>query len=81
MKIKYFSDTDTALVEFSGRKAAETKEINENMYIDLDASGNLVAMTIERARKQASLPSLSYEQIEAEMPNKPLQRSRVNARR
>ncbi len=47
MKIKYFSDTDTALVEFSGRKVAETKEINENIYIDLDASGNLVAMTIE----------------------------------
>jgi len=31
MKIKYFSDTDTALVEFSGRKVAETKEINENI--------------------------------------------------
>ena len=40
MKIKYFSDTDTALVEFSGRKVAETKEINENIYIDLDISGN-----------------------------------------
>ena len=26
MKIKYFSDTDTALVEFSDRKVAETKE-------------------------------------------------------
>jgi len=34
MKICYFSDTDTALVEFSGRKIAETKEINENIYID-----------------------------------------------
>ncbi len=27
MKIKYFSDTDTALVEFSDSKVAETKEI------------------------------------------------------
>jgi uncharacterized protein YuzE len=80
MKIKYFSDTDTALVEFSGRKVAETKEINENIYIDLDASGNLVAMTIEHARQQASLPSLSFEQIEKEMPNKSLQRARVNGR-
>ncbi len=80
MKIKYFSDTDTALVEFSGRKVAETKEINENIYIDLDASGNLVAMTIEHARQQASLPSLSFEQIEKEMP-KSHQRTRVNARR
>ena len=81
MKIKYFLDTDTALVEFSGRKVAETKEITENIYIDLDASGNLVAMTIEHARQQASLPYLSYEQIEKETHNKPPQRARVNARR
>lgn len=64
MKVKYFPETDTALVEFSDREVAETKEINENIYIDLDASGNLVAMTVEHARQQASLPDLSYEQIE-----------------
>ena len=64
MKIKFFSDTDTALVEFSDRDVAETKEINENIYIDLDTSGNLLAMTIEHARQQASLPYLSYEHIE-----------------
>ena len=64
MKIKYFSNTDTALVEFSDRVVNETKEINENIYIDLDKSGNLVAMTIEHAREQASLPFISYEQID-----------------
>jgi uncharacterized protein YuzE len=79
MKIKYFSDTDTALVEFSDLEVAETKEINENIYIDLDTSGNLVAMTIEHARQQASLPFLSYEQIE-KLPNESLQR-RVRSRR
>jgi uncharacterized protein YuzE len=65
MKIKYFSDTDTALVEFSYHEVAVTKEINENIYLDLDASGNLVAMTIEHAHQQASLPYLSYEQVES----------------
>ncbi len=70
MKVKYFSDTDTALIEFSTRAVAETKEINENIYVDVDRSGNLVAMTIEHARRQASLPSLSYEQIEASSPVK-----------
>ena len=64
MKVKYFHDTDTALVEFSEREVTETKEINENIYIDLDALGNPVAMTIEHAQQQASLPDLSYEQIE-----------------
>ena len=75
MKVKYFSDTDTALVEFSNRRISETKEINENIYLDLDSAGNLVAMTIEHAKKQASLPSLSYEQIEKEMPDKTVQRA------
>lgn len=81
MKIRYFADTDTALVEFSDRKAVETKEINENIYIDLDASGNLVAMTIEHAREQAHLPYLSYEQIEKESPDKVAHRTPLSRRR
>ena len=81
MKIKYFTDTDTALVEFSGRKVVETKQINQNIYIDLDRSGNLVAMTIEHARQQASLPSLTFEQIEKETPNKSSHRMRGSVRR
>jgi uncharacterized protein YuzE len=76
MKIKYFADTDTALVEFSKRIVKETKEINENIFIDVDRSGNLVAMTIEHAREQASLPFLSYEQIEKESPKKPVKSAR-----
>ena len=36
MKITYFSDTDTALIEFSDHEVAETKEINENIYLDLE---------------------------------------------
>ena len=80
MKIKYFSDTDTALVEFSDHKVNETKEINQNIYIDLDRSGNLVAMTIEHARQQARLPSLSYEQIEEKSPNEAIQRTAKSRR-
>lgn len=72
MKIKYFSDTDTALVEFFNHGVAVSKEINENIYIDLDASGSLVAMTIEHVHEQASLPYLSYEQIEKQVEPKRL---------
>jgi uncharacterized protein YuzE len=63
MKMKYFSDADTALLEFSDAEVAETREINENTYIDLDEDGNLVSMTIEHAKKQANLAELSYFQI------------------
>jgi ubiquitin len=41
----------------------------------LDSAGNLVAMTIEHAKKQANLPYLSYEQIEKKLPNKTLQQT------
>ena len=32
MKIKYFNDTDTALLEFSENAIKETQEISENIY-------------------------------------------------
>ena len=80
MRIKYFSDTDTALVEFSDLEVAETKEINEKIYIDLDTLGNLVAMTIEHARQQTSLPFLSYEEIE-KSPDESVERTARSSRR
>jgi uncharacterized protein YuzE len=64
MKIRYFADTDTALIEFSNEMVGETKEISENLYIDLDAQGNLVSMTIEHAREKANISEVSYIQVE-----------------
>jgi uncharacterized protein YuzE len=63
MKVKYFSDTDTAHVEFSDREVFETKEISENIYIDIDERGNLVSMTIEHAKANAGLWEFSYQEI------------------
>ncbi len=63
MKIKYFEDTDTALLEFSERPIFETKEINENIYLDLDKDGNLIGMTIEHAMSQANINEVSFQQI------------------
>ena len=64
MKIRYFTDTDTALIEFSNESVLETKEISENLYIDLDGKGNLVSMTIEHAKDRASISEISYLQME-----------------
>ena len=63
MRIKYFEDTDTALVEFSDGAVAETREVSENVTVDIDADGNLVAMTIEHAREKANLRELTYQQM------------------
>ncbi|MFZ2448107.1 MAG: DUF2283 domain-containing protein [Syntrophobacteraceae bacterium] len=63
MRVKYFSDTDTALVEFTDHEVVETREISENIYVDLDKQGNLVSMTIEHARTNARLNEFSYQEM------------------
>jgi len=63
MRVKYFSDTDTALLEFTDNPVAETREISENIYADLDSQGNLVSMTIEHARTNARLDEFSFQEI------------------
>lgn len=64
MKVKYFRDTDTALLEFSDRPINETREVSQNVYADLDKDGNLVSMTIEHAQQAASLPRVVIEEFE-----------------
>jgi uncharacterized protein YuzE len=64
MTVKYFRDTDAALLEFSDRLVEETREISENIYVDLDKDGNLVSMTIEHAKESASLPQVIVEEFE-----------------
>lgn len=65
MNVKYFKDTDTALLEFSSQPVEETREISENVYIDLDKAGNLVSITIEHAAKVAALPLVNLEEFGA----------------
>ncbi len=63
MKVKYFPDTDTAHVEFTEKDVFETKEISENIYIDIDEKGNIVNMTIEHAKENAGLREFSYQEM------------------
>jgi uncharacterized protein YuzE len=63
MKVKYFSDTDTAHIEFTDKDVQETKEISENIYVDIDQKGNIVGMTIEHAKANADLWEFSYQEM------------------
>ena len=65
MIVKYFKDTDTALLEFSDADVDETREISANVYVDLDKHGNLVSMTIEHAAETTKLPRVVVEEIDA----------------
>lgn len=65
MNVKYFKDTDTALLEFSDAEVDETREITANIFVDLDRNGNLVSMTIEHAATTARFPNVHIEEIDA----------------
>jgi len=57
------TDTDTAHFEFSNNEIVESREVGENVYMDLDSSGNLVSMTIEHAKANAGLKEFSYQEM------------------
>jgi uncharacterized protein YuzE len=63
MKIRYFTDTDTLLMEFRDAQVAETRDLDENTVLDLDADGNVCAITLEHASKRAGAPEVTYEQV------------------
>lgn len=65
MKIKYFTDTDTLLIEFRQAPVAETRDLDENTLLDLDSQGNLCSITVEHASSRTGIPEFSYEQVAA----------------
>jgi uncharacterized protein YuzE len=65
MKIKYFQDTDTLYIEFNAAPVMESRDLDENTLLDVDAKGNICAITVEHASQRADIPHFSFEQIAA----------------
>lgn len=60
MKISYFSDTDTLLVEFTSGDANDTRDLDENTLAEYDQAGNLISITMEHASKRTDINTFSY---------------------
>ena len=65
MKVRYFADTDTLLIEFRDAPVVESRDLDENTLLDVDAEGNICAITVEHASRRAGAPHFSYEQVTA----------------
>ena len=63
MKIKYFEDTDTALLELGTGTPTQTRELSEDIYLDLDESGHVVSITVEHASLRSDLSEVSFLRI------------------
>lgn len=65
MKIRYYAETDTLYIEFRDVPVVETRELDENTLLDLDARGDISGITVEHASERAGIPQFSYEQVTA----------------
>jgi uncharacterized protein YuzE len=63
MELKYFSDTDTLLINFAHKDIVETRDINETIMVELDRDGHLVSMTVEHAKQHMDIETFSYENV------------------
>jgi uncharacterized protein YuzE len=65
MKVRYFADTDTLLIEFRSAPVAEKRDLDANTVLDVDAQGNICSITVEHASTRADAPHFSYEEVAA----------------
>ncbi len=65
MKVQYFRDTDTLYIEFRSADVVETRDLDEDTLIELDASGNICAITMEHAKDRTDVPQCTFEEIAA----------------
>lgn len=50
MKIRYFEDTDTLWIELTLSPSVETRDLDENTLLELDAKGGVCAITSSMRR-------------------------------
>ena len=65
MKIRYYADTDTLYIEFKSAPVADTRDLDDDTVLDVDANGHICAITVEHASERAGIPDFSYEQVTA----------------
>jgi uncharacterized protein YuzE len=61
MRVEYFEDTDTLQITFKEGNVADSRDLDENTLIEVDAEGQLVTITIEHAQEHADLESFLYK--------------------
>ncbi|MEX0887639.1 MAG: DUF2283 domain-containing protein [Phycisphaeraceae bacterium] len=62
---EYFAETDTLYIEFRDQGITESRELDENTIMDVDAAGNVCAITFEHASARTDVRHLTVEGIAA----------------
>jgi len=65
MKVSYFADTDPLYIELKSTGVAETRDLDENTLLDVDAQGNIVSITMEHASRRTDVQNITLSGIAA----------------
>lgn len=65
MKVQYFKDTDTIYIEFRESGICESRDLDPDTVLDVDAAGNVCAITFEHASQRTDVRHLVVEGMAA----------------
>lgn len=65
MKVQYFEDTDTLYISFRDGDISQARDLDENTLIEMDAAGQVCAITLEHASQRADVGNFSMERVAA----------------
>jgi len=65
MNVRYFLDTDTLWIELRPSPTAETRDVDDDTLVEVDAVGSVCAITIEHASHRTDLSTFHFERITA----------------
>lgn len=61
MRIRYFADSDTLYIALREGEITETRDLDENILLDLDGEGSVCAITCEHASRRMDIGHLQVE--------------------
>lgn len=67
MRIEYYPETDSLYIDLADRPAADSREIEEGIVLDVDEHGRAVGLDIDQASKHMSLKKLNLKRLPFEV--------------
>jgi uncharacterized protein YuzE len=63
MRIQYFADTDTLAIELTNKTVATTDAVSDDLILDYDSEGKVVAITLDNYSKNVDTVDLQASGI------------------
>jgi uncharacterized protein YuzE len=63
MNVSSFQETDTLHIEFQASNITGSKDLDESTVLDVDAKGNICAITVEHASQRTDISHLLDDHI------------------